>query len=245
MKSGKGKHQCIRLSRVQKIIINLLLIALSAVVLYWALYVNVWYQRSSDAALEKTLTGQLGITKPYDIVADYKYNKGESSYERVVYVRSNIHDEELYVIAAVSMDSSGKKYSISEPYFDKLSEPNEFGWFYVGEPDDNNWSYFMGDGDFIELGTSNYGKLVNDAATDSWYIELDCLNDYGNSMNGKHLSSFTPDIVFTVNKKVGSVEWIEISERCKALGMTLTDEQAREFTKKLIKSHDDFIASNV
>ena len=110
MKSGKGKHQCIRLSRVQKIIINLLLIALSAVVLYWALYVNVWYQRSSDAALEKTLTGQLGITKPYDIVADYKYNKGESSYERVVYVRSNIHDEELYVIAAVSMDSSGKKY---------------------------------------------------------------------------------------------------------------------------------------
>ena len=102
----------------------------------------------------------------------------------------------------------------------------------------------MGDGDFIELGTSNYGKLVNDAAADSWYIELDCLNDYGNSMNGKHLSSFTPDIVFTVNKKVGSVEWIEISERCKALGMTLTDEQAREFTKKLIKSHDDFLDSN-
>ena len=74
----------------------------------------------------------------------------------------------------------------------------------------------MGDGDFIELGTSNYGKLVNDASADSWYIELDCLNDYGNSMNGKHLSNFTP-----------------------------ADEQAREFTKKLIKSHDDFIASNV
>lgn len=29
-----------------------------------------------------------------------------------------------------------------------------------------------------------------------------------------------------------------------ALGMTLTDEQAREFTKKLIKSHDDFLDSN-
>lgn len=229
-----------KLTRPQQIARNVLLIVLAAMVLSWVWGPKETVFRSSDELLEYELM-QLGINQPYDIIADYTFGTDAGySHDRQVFVKSNIFEEEMYV--CVSMKQAGKKWEKSqETTVSELNGEERIIWYYIGDYFDNNWSYTSFHTNYIKelCGGSGYSKMTVDGNMVT--IELDFINDYGNSMNGEHLNHFQPDLIYNYDIETGTAGLTGIRNLCLETGMILSDEQAADIAELHIKSKEYFM----
>lgn len=229
-----------KLTRPQQIVRNVLLIVLAAMVLSWVWGPKETVFKSSDELLEYELM-QLGINQPYDVIADYTFGTDTGyRHDRQVFVKSNIFEDEVYV--CVSMKQASKKWEKSrQTSVSELNGTERINWFYIGDYFGNNWSYTSFDTNYIKelCGGSGYSKMTVDGNIVT--IELDFINDYGNSMDGEHLKNFQPELIYNYDIETGKAGLTGIRALCAEKDMVLSDKQAAEIAELHINSKEYFM----
>lgn len=227
---GKRQIRRARLTRMQQTVINMIFIAIAVAVIFWAVS-GSGYEKSSAKAMEKVLFSELGMVPPFDVVKEYSMNEGESYYDNITVIKSKIKENEVLVTVGTKKTDRGYYSSIQS-----VSDNKPFlltSMWAADEPYTDDYRYFLMETNYLEPADRIYGKITDDTEGDGWIVELDCLNDYGNRMNGKHLEDFNPDMTYTISKELKDIRWNRISERCKELGMVPDDNQVKEITYSL------------
>lgn len=242
-----------KLTRPQKIARNILLIFLIAAILF--LHHISGYSHSEEDALSEALW-RMGVSEDtvflrhgwkyeeQDMWSEYFLRSNDSIWPVVVNIKIYREGPFRYYAdyPAVSYDvendrgirSGGRiTFGRDDRYIDTLSF------------EDGEHIYFGNIFDFPQLGSDNVMKLTN-MENDCWLVEVDCLGKIPDSWSVQSTMEidplltevFEPELSYVVDGRVDTVSWKQVDERCAERGMTLTDEEAYELTRRLLKYYN-------
>jgi len=245
MKTGRLRKP--RLTRLQKIIRNLVLVA---VVIAGAGYYRIadGSYLTEQAAVERAL--YLAGIHEEQITIDYRWHGSEEKYcWRECFAETDVGEFPCTIRFTVVREGIFK-YSIGsmQVAYDPPPGRSEKNFNMTGycmmefdseiimgiNPDAAPHALFGYVWDFPQLGGENVMRISNLEEDGLWKMEIDCLGtDVMDFERNARYGLFQPELVYTVEKESGTVSWMQADERCLERGMTLNDEEAVDLAYRL------------